>query len=182
MTMTSEDTTRVFRRVRGNADDSSTRAINEHTEARFSESKHDDPETRLFRPRSSSASVDDPTSTKDDFTVEPVVGWLVVADGPGKGSSLTLGFGMNSIGRVPSSRLTIDFGDQEISRENHASVTYDRKNRKFYIQHGGGANLTYVEDEPVLMPRQLTGRERITIGQTTLIFVPFCDESFDWTR
>src|SRR5579863_6049785 len=30
---------------------------------------------------------------------DPVVGWVVVVDGPGKGNALPLGYGMNEIGR-----------------------------------------------------------------------------------
>jgi hypothetical protein len=32
----------------------------------------------------------------------------------------------------------------------------------------------------VLTPTQLRDRDMITIGETTLMFVPLCDQSFDW--
>jgi pSer/pThr/pTyr-binding forkhead associated (FHA) protein len=111
---------------------------------------------------------------------EPVVAWLVIIDGPGKGNFVKLGFGMNAIGRSVESRVSIDFGDDQISRENHALLTYDAKNRKFYIQHGGGANLTYLGDSPVLQPFELKGNEVISIGNTKLYFVPFCGANFNW--
>lgn len=113
---------------------------------------------------------------------DPPVGWLVVIAGPGQGASLILGNGVNAIGRDASQRLPLDFGDELISRVNHAQITYDPRGKKFYIQHGGGANLTYVNDEPVLAPRALTANTHIMLGATTLRFVPLCGEAFDWDR
>lgn len=113
---------------------------------------------------------------------DPPVGWLVVIAGPGQGASLTLGNGVNAIGRDASQRLTLNFGDELISRVNHARITYDPRGKKFYIQHGGGANLTYVNDEPVLALRELTANTHILLGATTLRFVPLCGEAFDWDR
>jgi hypothetical protein len=104
----------------------------------------------------------------------------VVIDGPGRGTSLTLGYGLNSIGRASDQRIVLDFGDEEISKTSHAALTYDPRGRRFYLQHGGGINLTYVGDDPVLQPRELLGREVIGLGRTRLIFVPFCDAGFDW--
>jgi hypothetical protein len=59
-------------------------------------------------------------------------------------------------------------------------LTYDTKGRKFYIHHGGGTNLTYLGDSPVLQPHEITGREVISIGNTKLTFVPFCGPDFEW--
>jgi hypothetical protein len=137
-----------------------------------------DSDTKIFRP--SSKGSNSVAGQSDNFVTEPVVGWLVIIDGPGKGKFVKLGFGMNAIGRSPESRVSIDFGDDQISRENHALLTYDTKNRKFYIQHGGGANLTYLGESPVLQPFELKGNEVISIGNTKLYFVPFCGANFNW--
>jgi pSer/pThr/pTyr-binding forkhead associated (FHA) protein len=111
---------------------------------------------------------------------DPVVGWLVITAGPGQGRALALGYGRNSIARGPKARISLDFGDLEISRDEHAVITYDPKGRRFYLQHGGGTNLTYLNEQPVLVPTELQGREIIWLGQTQLRFVPFCGEDFDW--
>ncbi len=113
---------------------------------------------------------------------DPVVGWLVIVDGPGKGAAVPLGYGMNSIGRASTERVQIDFGDDEISRSQHALVTYDPKSRKFFVQHGGGRNLTYLgaDNQPVLTPIELHGGEEINVGSTKLRFVRFCGPDFDW--
>ena len=111
---------------------------------------------------------------------DPPVGWLVIVDGPGKGHVATLGIGSNSIGRDPAERVSLHYGDEMISRANHGTITYDPKGRKFYVQHGGGKNLTYVDDEPVLAPRELEPLTQVQIGNTVLRFVPLCGSEFSW--
>lgn len=111
---------------------------------------------------------------------EFVVGWLVVIDGPGRGASRPLGYGVNPLGRDHESGVLLDFGDHQISRCAHCRVVFDHKNRKFYIQHGGGQNLTYVGAEPVLSSCELTDRATISIGSTTLLFIQLVDEQFQW--
>ena len=114
------------------------------------------------------------------FKEDPVVGWLVVVEGPGKGRAMQLGYGMNAIGRGATDRVKLDFGDDQISRGEHAVVTYDPRGRKFYVQHGGGTNLTYLGDDPVLTPVELPALSHIAIGNTVLRFVPLCGDGFDW--
>ena len=177
--MSNDDTTRVFRRSRSNetSDTKPTSPLfdmNPHSSVEI----ESDSDTKIFRPSSKGHA--GLAKESDNFVTEPVVGWLVIIDGPGKGNFVKLGFGMNAIGRNAESRVCIDFGDDQISRENHALLTYDTKNRKFYVQHGGGANLTYLGDTPVLQPFELKGNEVISIGNTKLYFVPFCGANFNW--
>jgi hypothetical protein len=121
------------------------------------------------------------TPVSGDFTIaDPVVGWLAIVEGPGRGASLNVGYGNNRIGRAPTENVSLDFGDEEVSRENHATITFDGRHRRFYILPGQGRNLVYVNDQPVMSPLELTGGEEILLGQTKLRFVPFCGKSFDW--
>ena len=133
--------------------------------------------TRLIRPRRDQTEHDAAASDPMD---DPPVGWLVVVEGPGKGAVTTLGMGVNTIGRDQSERVSLDFGDTMISRTNHGTVTYDPRGRKFYLQHGGGKNLTYVDDEPVLTPRELAPFTQVQMGATVLRFVPLCGAEFSW--
>ncbi len=177
--MSSDDTTRVIRPKQKISTDSFTETayINETSPAR----EIKDEETKIFRPKSSGGS-EGASSRPSDYHMDPVVGWLVVLAGAGKGVSIALGYGVNSIGRDVEQRVSLDFGDEEISRRSHASVIYDQKSRKFYVQHGEGINLTYVNDEPVLQPRELFGREEISIGNTRLVFIPLCGPDFEWAQ
>jgi len=140
----------------------------------------DEDKTVIIRP-SSRARAEGETPL-DDAMTDPLVGWLVVIAGPGQGHSIRLGHGMNSIGRAEGQRCRVDFGDTEISRNSHASLTYDPRGRKFYLMHGGGQNLTYVGETPVLQPALLQGGELISLGKTTLKFIPLCGPDFDWAQ
>jgi hypothetical protein len=122
-----------------------------------------------------------PQGPARDFLDDPVVGWLVILDGPGKGKSLELGYGQNSIGRAPDQRVRLDFGDDQISRQAHAFVTYDRKGRKYYVANGAGANLVYLGEMPVLAPTELPPNADLSLGGTTVRFVPLCGPDFDWS-
>jgi hypothetical protein len=177
--MPNEETTRIFRRSRNNesSDTKPTSPLFEVNHPNLPDLDGDS-DTKIFRPSSKTAA--ESGGHSNSFDGEPVVGWLVIIEGPGKGNFVKLGFGMNAIGRGSSSRVSIDFGDDQISRENHALLTYDSKGRKFYIQHGGGPNLTYLGDSPVLQPFELRGNEVISIGNTKLYFVPFCGADFNW--
>lgn len=146
-----------------------------------------DPATQLFRPKHKAAPSPEAGGAKaaaqtqvTDPMENPVVGWLVVIAGPGKGAARELGYGMNSVGRSVEDRVSLDFGDEEISRHGHAVVTYDPRGRRFYAQHGGGVNLSYLDDAPLLQPMAMDGGEVLAIGNTLLKFVPFCSEAFDW--
>ncbi len=141
-----------------------------------------DEKTRLVGGRRKQADRDrlQEQANKADAMDDPVVGWLVIIQGPGKGRSLKLGYGANSIGRGETNRISLNFGDDQISREQHTTVTYDPRGKKFYVQQGSGTNLTYLDDQPVLMPTELSARNDITLGNTVVRFVPFCGEAFDW--
>lgn len=117
----------------------------------------------------------------NDLPDGPVVGWVVVVAGPGRGRSVPLGYGMNQIGREAGNRVVLPFGDPQISRVKHATLTYDPRGKKFFIQHGESSNLTYVGDMPVLSPMELKSGELIRLGDTTVLkFIPLCGDGFNW--
>jgi pSer/pThr/pTyr-binding forkhead associated (FHA) protein len=131
--------------------------------------------------RRSSSSMAGVVSPAEDLPEGPVVGWLVVVEGPGRGKSVTLGYGMNSIGREAGNRVSLPFGDAQISRTKHATLTYDPRGKKFFIQHGESTNLTYVGESPVLAPLELKSGELIRLGDTTVLkFIPLCGDDFNW--
>lgn len=113
---------------------------------------------------------------------EPVVGWLVVFDGPGKGNHRPIFSGSNTIGRNTNQRIALDFGDQAISGEQQAFLVYDSKKRQFQIVPNlGRPNLVHLNDSALLSNAELKPRDKIMLGQTTLLFVPLCGPDFDWS-
>jgi len=202
--MENDDKTRILRRpeggntpppVPGGSDEDKTRIIKgpppvpgqgggEST--RMVGTRHDEDKTVILGPttrrRTTAAGPDaaGAATQPKDHMHDPVVGWMAVISGPGAGDYVRLGYGMNSIGRAEDQRCRLDFGDEKISRQNHASITYDPRGRKFYLQHGGGQNLTYLGEVPVLQPTELKGGEFLVIGNTVLRFVPLCGADFDY--
>jgi hypothetical protein len=117
---------------------------------------------------------------KDTGGFDPVVGWLVITEGPGRGKAVNIFAGMNSVGRGAGQRIRIDFGDQSISGEGACFITFEPKRRTFHITHGGKANIVYLNDEAVLTPMPLSGGQVIALGETKLRFVPLCGPDFNW--
>ncbi len=174
-----DDQTRIINRPATESSPDSTRLVGGSQSSSFSDDRTvilGPPTRRKTKPIDEGG--DHPVAT--DRMNDPVVGWLAVVAGPGAGDYVRLGYGMNNIGRSDDQRCRLNFGDENISRQNHASVTYDPRGRKFYLQHGGGQNLTYLNDAPVLQPVELSGGEMITLGGTTLRFVPLCGSGFDY--
>lgn len=113
--------------------------------------------------------------------IRPVVGWLVIIDGPGRGVSLSLHHGMSSIGRSEDNVISLNFGDEAISNKDHFRIVYDRKHRNFHILPSDGSNLVYMEDEqPLLAAQFLNNQQTLTVGKTQLKFVAFCSKEWDW--
>lgn len=142
----------------------------------FNGNTDDEPSTRIISSRSPKRSED----TSDDGGYELAAGWLVVVEGPGRGCTREIYFGMNSIGRGSEERIPLDFGDTAISREAHAYLVFDEKQSDFYLQHGGKSNLVRLNGAPVLAPHPLTVGDIIEIGDTKLRFVPLCGDDFTW--
>ena len=115
----------------------------------------------------------------DGGKTTPVVGWLVCTDGSEFGKGFALKAGRNFIGRSDENDVVIK-GDQAISRKEHAVVVYDPKAGKFHVQPGSSSELFYVNGEVVLQVVEINDRDRISLGETELLFVPLCDERFSW--
>ncbi|WP_339948877.1 FHA domain-containing protein [uncultured Albimonas sp.] len=113
--------------------------------------------------------------------VDPIVGWLVIVGGPGRGRAIPLGAGANSVGRAGSERAALPFGDDQISSENHAVIVYDDRARKFYVQHASGKNLTWLNGEVVVNLTPLSDGDTLEFGRNTRCrFAAFCGAGFDW--
>lgn len=113
------------------------------------------------------------------INIEPVVGWLVCIRGKDFGKSFNLKSGRNFIGRDASMDVSIP-GDKSISRQCHAVILYDPKSKMFLVQPGTSRELFYLNDKVVLGVKEIAPYQVLTIGDTDLMFVPFCCEQFNW--
>ena len=112
---------------------------------------------------------------------EPVVGWLVCVKGPSVGKDYRLKSEKNFIGRGNNMDVCIQ-SDNGISRDNHATISYNPKANKFMVYPGDGHGLVYLNGDEVFAPTELKKGDCIELGETTLAFVPFCGEDFQWQK
>lgn len=110
--------------------------------------------------------------------VQPVTGWLICMNGGERGKDYRLHAGKNFVGRSTSMDVML-IDDKSISRDRHCSIVYDPKGNHFYISSEGG-NTVYLDGTMVDEPKKLEEGSRIKIGETELMFVPFCREGRTW--
>jgi hypothetical protein len=121
-------------------------------------------------------------ATARPIAVRFPVGWLIVVDGPGRGTSFALTGGVSQIGRGEDQAVQLDFGDSTISRANHAAVAFDEETCGFFIGHGGKSNLVRLNGKPLLSTEALKHGDEIVIGETTLRLVALCGDAFCWAE
>lgn len=119
-----------------------------------------------------------PISSKID--IGPVVGWLVILSGPGRGRSVEIGYGRNAIGRGEENEVSLPFGDRGISDHAHAFIAYDAVGRKTYLTDGNGRNLVYLNGAPVFGTVEIESGNTIRMGNSALMFISFCTPELDW--
>lgn len=113
--------------------------------------------------------------------IQPVVGWLVCISGAAKGRDFRVHSQYNYIGRARHMDICIE-GDTTISSENAAILAYDDQQKIFFFAPGQGRNLVRVNGRAVLNTVELQAYDKLTIGKTTLLFMPLCGERFDWNE
>lgn len=112
--------------------------------------------------------------------ISPVAGWLICMTGTERGRDYRLHAGKNFVGRGTSMDVLMA-DDKTIARDKHCSVIYDPKGNAFYVSREGG-NLVYLNGRILDDSQELQEGDEITIGNTKLMFVPFCREGRTWER
>lgn len=114
-----------------------------------------------------------------DSSKQPVTGWLVCVDGEHFGEDFKIRMGRNFIGRGKDMDIVLD-NDAHVSRSKHAIIVYEPKSNLFIVQAGESKELSYLNDEVILSPKELKPYDVITLGSSKLMFVPFCSDNFTW--
>ncbi len=117
----------------------------------------------------------------EELGMDPVVGWLVCVDGPDRGRDYRIHSEKNFIGRAPTMDICIA-GDEAISREKHATLSFEPKKQIFWLLPGEAMGLVYLNNDVLYSPAQLKARDILELGKTKLMLVPFVDESFRWEK
>ncbi len=110
---------------------------------------------------------------------DPVVGWLICVQGEYVGESFNLKAGQNFIGRSLSMDVAL-VNEKSVSREFHAGIIFEPNEGKFFGIPGQSNGLTYVNDELLIAPKTLEAYDRIKLGKSLYVFMPFCGEKFNW--
>ncbi len=116
----------------------------------------------------------------DLVNVSPVVGWLICMTGTERGKDFRLHTEKNFVGRSTSMDVVL-IDDKKIARDKHCSIQYDPKGNAFYVSPENG-NLTYMNDKVLDSPVMIQDGDLIKIGETKLMFIPFCKEGRIWER
>lgn len=111
--------------------------------------------------------------------VEPVVGWIVCVKGEYMGESFPLKSGRNNIGRSLSMDIALA-KEKSVSREKHAAIVFEPHQKKFFIQGGESSGLTYVNNELVMVFREIFDYDMITLGESEFAFIHFVGDKFSW--
>ena len=100
--------------------------------------------------------------------------------GKKKGTDFRIHGQRNFLGRAGTNDICIDF-DDSVSAVDNVIISYNDKNNKFYIQIGEHQkNNVYLNDEMLLAPMELKENDVIEMGETKLMFRPFCNDTFRW--
>lgn len=115
-----------------------------------------------------------------DVLLQPVVGWLAIIEGPGRGHVLGLHPGINALGRSSKAQVRIDYGDSDITPEDHAIVNYDLHQNQYYAFPGQEGAPLLINGKLVTGPMALRYGDHLVMGVTTLRFIPLCGPDFHW--
>ncbi len=112
--------------------------------------------------------------------IEPVVGWLVIVKGPGRGVARQIVTGRNGIGSAAGQDIQLDFGDAAIAPQGHAYIVYDDEAREFVVEDGKQKIVVRLNGKLLTETMPIGHGDELRIGATTLRFVALCGADFDW--
>lgn len=108
------------------------------------------------------------------------VGWLLCVSGPMKGNSYPLRIGRNSVGRNYKNAVCLA-NDDSISREAQIYVVYDPEENEYAVTPGSGSAISRLNKKRLDQAVSLAHGDVITLSsQTSLRFIPACDDTFRW--
>ena len=108
-----------------------------------------------------------------------LVGWLVGLQGAYRGRAVECHAGRNRIGREASMELRLE-EEPSVSRRDHAALTYEPRERRFYLEAGTSGGLTYLNGALLFGHQELRPYDRIALGQGEFLFLPLCGPRFSW--
>lgn len=109
----------------------------------------------------------------------PVTGWLVSITGINRGKSYQIYDGRNFVGRNASMDIIFD-SEKMVSRENHFSIVFDKRNNTFYVLPGNAP--VSVNNKLVSSPCLISEDDVISFANNELVFIPYCKKGRNWNE
>lgn len=151
--------------------DESGNALNyEKTEAIMPSTMGDEGETQI---------IDEISREDSPERIRPVVGWLVGVKGACCGVDYRLHSQRNFIGRGMA--YDVNLPDMKVSRSAAAvQVVYDPLSNEFLVAPGASGAISYLNGSAILTVSKLNAYDKLRVGDSELLFIPFCGEKFVW--
>jgi hypothetical protein len=151
------------------------------TEAAFPPRGFDQPRPAASPNRGGVANVTVGVFQRHAAGVNPVTGWIVCIQGVNTGRDYRLHSDRNMLGRAANMDVCIE-GDETISREDHCQIAFSPRSKTFTLIPGTGRNLIYLNGTDVFQATPLKAYDRIDLGESGFLFIPFCGNDFMWAR
>ena len=71
-------------------------------------------------------------------------------------------------------------GENSVSRDRHAVIIYEPRERMFIAQPGDSRELFYINDDVVLDNVVLKPYDVISLGKVDMMIIPCCTKEFAW--
>lgn len=113
------------------------------------------------------------------FGKQKTVGWLVVLNGTMSGISFPLWDTVNRIGSARNMDIELQ-SDPYISREKHATITYDPKKNVCILSSEKHMNQTFLNEKTITEAVPLKDRDLLTFGNSSCLYVALCRSDFSW--
>lgn len=140
------------------------------------------PQQNVYMPKLNSVSEGKTVALfQTEQGIDPVVGWLVCTKGVNYGLEYRLHADNNYIGRSQTMDVCIR-GDEHVSRENQAIIIYDGESNSFMLANGTGRSIVRLNGNIVTSAVPLVKGDKISFGETEVVFVPLCGEDFKWEQ
>lgn len=107
----------------------------------------------------------------------PVTAWIVCIFGTVLGKSYEIHMNRNYIGRDKLMDVSIP-DDLQVCRENHLSITYDDKSKRFFAKNENGALL--INGNLIQSAVEIFADDVLEFGESRYVFIPYCTKERNW--
>ena len=104
---------------------------------------------------------------------------LVCIEGINKGRIYPIHSGKTFIGSGDDMDIQI-LGDDKVDRYRHAAIAYDEDINAATMLPGESSGLAYLDGSAVYLPKKLSQKAKIEVGDSKFIFLKICDDQFAW--